>query len=93
MVALTQGPRNWNALYQQRPTPDEGGYFERKWFRYYDELPKDLRLYGASDYAVTADGGDWTVHLVIGVDPNDDIYLLDLWRNRAPADVWIERLC
>ena len=28
-----------------------------------------MRVYGASDYAVTADGGDYTVHIVIGVDP------------------------
>jgi predicted phage terminase large subunit-like protein len=89
-IRTVQGPRNWNALYQQKPTPDEGGYFERKWFRYYDQAPDHLQTYGASDYAVTADGGDWTVHLVVGIDPQDDIYLLDLWREQSAADVWID---
>jgi predicted phage terminase large subunit-like protein len=84
------GPRNWSSLYQQKPTPDEGGYFERKWFRYYDEPPAHLQRYGASDYAVTAEGGDWTVHIVCGVDPHDDIYLLDLWREQTSADIWID---
>ena len=28
-----------------------------------------LRVYGGSDYAVTADGGDYTVHAVVGLDP------------------------
>ena len=28
-----------------------------------------LRVYGASDHAVTADGGDYTVHVVVGLDP------------------------
>lgn len=28
----TQGSRNWDALYQQRPKPVEGGIFKRQWF-------------------------------------------------------------
>ena len=27
-------------------------------------------VYGGSDYAVTAGGGDWTVHVVVGMDPD-----------------------
>ncbi len=52
-----------------------------------------LRVYGASDYAVTADGGDFTVHIVVGVDPNNRMYVLDLWRRQASADAWVEALC
>ena len=37
-----------------------------------------LRVYGGSDYAVTADGGDYTVHIVVGIDPEGRMYLLDL---------------
>lgn len=86
-------PRDWSALYQQQPAPDEGLYFKREWFRYYDELPKHLRFYGASDYAVTADGGDWTVHATGGVDPEDNLYLVDLWRHQTDSNVWIDALC
>lgn len=88
----TQGPRNWSALFQQRPAPEEGDYFKREWFRYYTTAPdlNTLRIYGASDYAVTEDGGDWTVHGVVGVDPDDNIYVLDIWRQRTSPDVWIE---
>lgn len=81
--------RDWSALYQQRPTPEEGAYYKREWFRYFDEVPKHLRLYGASDYAVTDGGGDFTVHLVAGVDPDDNIYVLDLWRGQTSSDVWV----
>jgi len=84
--------RDWAALYQQRPAPDEGAYFKRDWFRFYDEKPKHLRVYGASDYAVTEDGGDYTVHIVIGVDPEDNIYVLDVWRGQTSSDVWIGEL-
>src|SRR5258708_40316703 len=27
----TQLPRNWSALYQQRPAPDTGDYFKAEW--------------------------------------------------------------
>lgn len=83
-------PRDWSALYQQRPTPEEGAYYKRDWFRYYDLKPAHLKIYGASDYAVTEDGGDYTVHIVVGVDPEDNIYLLDLWRGQTSSDIWVQ---
>lgn len=91
---VTQGPRNWSALYQQRPAPEEGDFFKREWFRWYDTPPArgTLQIYGASDYAVTADGGDYTVHGLFGVDPNDDIYVLDWWRKQTGPEEWIEAL-
>jgi len=82
--------RDWSALYQQRPTPDEGDYFRREWFRYYDNLPSHLRIYGASDYAVTAKGGDYTVHLVAGIDPDDNLYIVDVWRQQTESHHWVE---
>ncbi len=89
------GPREWSALYQQRPAPEEGDYFKAEWLKTYDTLPakETLRVYGASDYALTAVGGDFTVHIVVGVDPNNRMYVLDLWRRQASADAWVEALC
>ena len=84
------GERDWTSLYQQAPRPDEGLYYKREWFRWYDEFPKHVRMYGASDYAVTANDGDYTVHLVVGVDPDDNIYVRDIWRGQTPSDVWVE---
>ena len=84
------GERDWSALYQQNPTPDEGTFFLRDWIRWYDEPPKGLRIYGASDYAVTEGGGDYTVHLVAGVNEHDDLYLLDRWRAQTTPDLWVE---
>lgn len=87
-------PRDWSALYQQAPTPDEGDYFKAEWFRTGTPPPKDqMRIYGASDYAVTADGGDFTVHVVVGIDPDGRMWLLDVWRGQKSADVWIEEWC
>ena len=52
-----------------------------------------LRVFGASDYAVTDDGGDFTVHIVVGVDSDDRLYLLDLWRQQVSSDRWVEAFC
>jgi len=87
--------RDWSALYQQRPAPETGNFFKRDWLRSYTSAPdpKTLRVYGASDYAVTSDGGDYTVHVVLGMDPDGRLYLLDLWRAQAASDVWVEAFC
>lgn len=89
------GPRDWSALYQQRPAPEEGDYFKAEWLKPYAFHPakETLRIYGASDYAVTQKGGDYTVHLVVGLDPLGRMYLLDLWRKQSSADEWVEAFC
>lgn len=94
------GPREWSALYMQKPQPDEGSYFKREWFRFWtakptaerpaDALPKRLAVYGTSDYAVTADGGDFTVHRIWGICPEGNIYRLDGWRGQTAANEWVE---
>lgn len=89
------GPRDWSALYQQRPAPEDGDYFKAEWLKPYERSParETLRVYGGSDYAVTANGGDYTVHVVVGLDPEGRMYLLDLWRGQESSDRWIESLC
>ena len=86
-------PRTWAALYQQRPAPEEGDYFKADWLRSVQRMPPNLRTYGASDYAVTSGGGDYTVHVVVGIDPDDRMYLLDVWRRQSAPDEWIDALC
>lgn len=91
-IRKTIGNRDWSALYQQEPAPETGDYFRREWVRYYDKAPESLTVYGASDYAVTDAGGDYTVHGVMGVDQHDNIYLLDWWRGQKDSAVWIDAL-
>ena len=86
------GPRDWSSLYQQNPIPDTGGQFERGWFKWYEpkELPERLNHYGASDYAVTEKGGDWTEHGVVGVDESGELWFRDWWSGQEAPDVTIE---
>lgn len=87
--------REWSAMYQQRPAPDTGAYFDRSWLRPVASMPPldSLRVYGGSDYAVTADGGDYTVHVVVGIDSDGRLWLLDLWRGQTASDVWVRAFC
>ncbi len=86
------GPRVWRSLYQQEPTTDEGGYFKRDWLHWYQpkDKPRDLHIYGASDYAVTDGDGDFSEHGVFGLDPNNDLYVLDWWFGQTASDAWID---
>jgi predicted phage terminase large subunit-like protein len=88
-------PRTWSALYQQVPAPDSGDYFKREWIIPVETIPPlgEMVVYGGSDYAVTADGGDYTVHAVVGIDHMGRMYLLDLWRQQASSDVWVDSFC
>jgi hypothetical protein len=94
-IRAAVGSRTWHALYQQDPRPDEGTYFQRAWFKRFkpEQRPANLHIYGTSDYAVTEDGGDYTVHRVWGVDASGDLWLIDGWRGQTTANVWIERQC
>lgn len=88
-------PRDWSALYQQKPSPDTGDYFKAEWIVPVDHIPPraEMMIYGGSDYAVTADGGDFTVHAVVGIDSEGHLYLLDLWRAQTASNVWVDSFC
>lgn len=88
-------PRDWSALYQQAPSPDTGDYFKKEWIYPVDSIPprETMTVFGASDYAVTANGGDYTVHVIVGLDQDDRLYLLDMWREQASSDVWVDAFC
>lgn len=85
------GSRDWSALYQQNPTPDDGTFFKREWFRRHKTIPQNVFKYGSSDYAVSEDKGDYTEHVLTGIDPDGVIYVSeDSWHKQATADVWVE---
>jgi predicted phage terminase large subunit-like protein len=94
-IRANSTPRYWSSLYQQNPTPDDGIYFKAEWLRPYTQAParETMRIYMGSDYAVTAQGGDFTVHIVVGLDPEGRMYLLDIWRKQAASDEWVEAFC
>lgn len=80
-----RNPGLFIALHQQKPVSDEGVMFRPKWLVEYDpdDLPKALTKYGSSDWALTKGAGDWTVHIIFGVDAQGHIWILDLYRKQV----------
>ena len=85
------GPYDFSCQYLCNPIPDTNAYFTEDDFEWYDEKPKNLRMYGASDCALTEGGGDNTELAVAGLDSHDDLYLVDWWTGQVTMDVWIEQ--
>lgn len=73
----------WNALYQQRPAPLEGGFFKRSWWQFYKQLPGGFdRIIQSWDCAFkeTSDS-DYVVGQVWG-QTGSQFYLIDQIRER-----------
>jgi predicted phage terminase large subunit-like protein len=83
--------RTWSSLYQQMPAPAEGILFRRDDMGTYEKVPEGLHIFGASDYAVTPDDGDWTEHGIGGLADDGSVYLLDWWRGQVGPEAWIEK--
>mgnify|MGYP000100182282 FL=1 len=92
--ALTRkSPREWDSLYQQNPTPDDGTFFKREWFkRFHLTDAPDTQKYIATDYAVSEGQGDFTEFGCWGVDAGDNLYALDWYFDQSTSDVWIEEM-
>jgi predicted phage terminase large subunit-like protein len=80
------GPREWSALYQQRPAPEGGNMFNSEWWRYYespDKLPAMDRIMLSVDCTFTANSNsDYVVGLVVG-QYGSSYYVIDMFREKA----------
>jgi len=91
------GERDWAALYQQNPVPDEGAYFRQAWFKYYtqQELPplESLAIYQAWDFAIGQnETNDFSVGTTIGVAQNGVAYILDVTAGRWDSFEIVEEM-
>jgi len=86
------GIYDFSCQYLCDPIPDTNAYFSIDDFKWYDELPEHLRMYGAGDYAVSEGKGDFTEQAIAGVNSEQDLYLVDWWTGQTTADVWIDVL-
>lgn len=87
--------RSWNAQYQQRPAPEEGGFFKKDWLIPYkpNELPQNLRIFLASDHAVSLkQAADSTCIIPFGVCEQGFIWILpDIIWGKFPTDEVVEK--
>lgn len=60
------GSYPWSALYQQRPTPPEGGLFKREWFKIVDRLPANIsKAVRYWDFGYSQGRGDYTASVIV----------------------------
>lgn len=85
-IKRTVGSRDWSALYQQNPIPDEGGLLKLPWFRRYGTAPVEPEAYMVVQSWDTAykpaqinDPSVCTTWLVTV----RGYYLLDVWRGHV----------
>jgi predicted phage terminase large subunit-like protein len=90
------GPRDWSALYQQNPVADDGQYFTRSMVKYFDidEINQsEMRYYCAWDLAIGKnDRNDYSVGIVVGIDDQDQMYVMDCVRGRFDGFELVERI-
>jgi predicted phage terminase large subunit-like protein len=90
------GPRDWSALYQQNPVADDGEYFTRDMINYYDNDDIDhdrMRFYCAWDLAIGKnDRNDYTVGIVVGVNEQDQLFVVDMVRGRFDGFELVEQI-
>lgn len=79
-------PITWASLYQQRPSPSEGGLFKPDKIEIVGAIPAGTTFCRAWDLAATAGGGDWTVGAKIGKTPEGKFIITNIQRAQKSSD-------
>ncbi|WP_208121719.1 phage terminase large subunit [Spirabiliibacterium mucosae] len=93
-IRRTLIPRDWEALYQQNPVSADGDYFKKEYFRTYEKAPdmSTLRVYAAWDLAIgQKTSNDFTCGVVVGIDRDNDIWVLHRYYGRWAANELIDK--
>lgn len=89
--------RDWNALYQQRPTAEDGIYFRREWFEgrrfKMGDQPTECVRYMSIDGALSEEkGADSTEIAEWDVDQHGNIYAVNWWTGQKNPSDWVDTL-
>lgn len=86
--------RTWSALFQQRPAPAEGTFFQKPWFQRYKEgeQPETLNHYLTSDHAPGGeDHNDYNCFRIWGIDCDDRIWMRAGFRAQETIDKSVDK--
>jgi predicted phage terminase large subunit-like protein len=84
-IRTVLGTPSFTALYQQRPTPPEGGMFKRHWFDVVGAAPREATRVRYWDKAGSSGKGDYTVGLLMAKDKTGVFYVEDVVRGQWSA--------
>jgi predicted phage terminase large subunit-like protein len=91
-IKKTLGSADFEALYQQRPSPAEGSMIKRHWFKFYRELPKLTEKIQSWDLTFSdSKNSDFVVGQVWG-SVGADKYLIDQIRGRMDFPTSIQAI-
>lgn len=92
-ASYTDGMRAWNALFQGRPTSEEGNIIKREWWRYYDKLPEKMPLKVISvDASFKGNDDSDFVAIETWGKCNADFFLIDMIKKRLNFPETIEAI-
>lgn len=85
----TMGSREFEAQYQGRPTPAEGGLVKRDWLQTAQPNPPSVYRVRAWDMAATEGGGDWTSGCLMSYDSRTGAFVVEdmVHIQKSPAGV------
>ena len=82
-IQASIGSRDWVALYDQEPRPDDGNVFKRSWFRYAERLPVVKKLVVAWDTAFESkQRSDYSAAVLVAQGGDGNYYLMPLIHER-----------
>jgi len=81
------GSRAWNALYQGRPAPQEGGILKRGWWQYYTR-PRAVRRQDGTWHAIGADQVIQSWDMAFKDTTGSDFVVGQVWARRGPK-AWL----
>jgi len=77
------GSYSFAALYQQRPSPAEGGMFKRHWFKITNFAPPNLKWKRGYDLGISKNAdADYTASVKTAYDKSGDLYIDGAYRAR-----------
>lgn len=92
---INAGSRDWNALFQGRPAPAEGGVLKRSWWKYFT-IPRAVERADGTMWAIGADQVILSWDMAFKDTDGSDYVVGTVWGRRGPKawllDITRERL-
>jgi len=83
----------FNCQYLNDPSGLRGQLLKLDWLQYYDVAPPDMRIYQGVDLAISERAeADYTVICTIGVDAQNNIYVLDFYRDKLSFPMQVKAI-
>lgn len=87
---IADGPAAFSSEKQNEPLSDDERRFQPDWIQYYDDsdiIGKDLYTVGWVDPSMGKAGGDYSAIITLGMDSNDQVYVLSADIQKRHPDV------